>query len=77
MYTSTTTQYTGYVSYLYSPARRVLCSTHALQVISEMTGGGGVDCSFECIGVPSVMAEAFRSTKKVRRRQTDYTSMLR
>jgi S-(hydroxymethyl)glutathione dehydrogenase/alcohol dehydrogenase len=32
-------------------------------VISEMSGGG-VDCSFECIGVPSVMAEAFRSTKK-------------
>jgi len=46
-------------------------------VISEMTGGGGVDCSFECIGVPSVMTEAFKSTKKVRRRQTDYTSMLR
>jgi S-(hydroxymethyl)glutathione dehydrogenase/alcohol dehydrogenase len=36
-------------------------------VISEMSGGG-VDCSFECIGVPSVMAEAFRSTKKVCRR---------
>jgi len=32
-------------------------------VIKEMSGGG-VDCSFECIGVPSVMAEAFRSTKK-------------
>jgi S-(hydroxymethyl)glutathione dehydrogenase/alcohol dehydrogenase len=49
---------------------------NVLQVIKEMSGGG-VDCSFECIGVPSVMAEAFRSTKKVRRRQTDYTSMLR
>ncbi|XP_025797760.1 alcohol dehydrogenase-like 5 [Panicum hallii] len=33
-------------------------------VISEMSGGGGVDCSFECIVVPSVMTEAFRSTEK-------------
>jgi S-(hydroxymethyl)glutathione dehydrogenase/alcohol dehydrogenase len=31
-------------------------------VIGEMTGGG-VDCSFECVGVPSVMTDAFRSTK--------------
>uniref|UniRef100_K4AB33 Enoyl reductase (ER) domain-containing protein n=1 Tax=Setaria italica TaxID=4555 RepID=K4AB33_SETIT len=32
-------------------------------VIGEMTGGG-VDCSFECVGVPSVMTDAFRSTKQ-------------
>jgi Zn-dependent alcohol dehydrogenase len=36
-----------------------------LQVIVEMTGGG-VDYSFECIGVPSVMTDAFRCTKMVR-----------
>ena len=28
--------------------------------------GGGVDYSFECVGVPSVMTDAFRSTKTVR-----------
>ncbi|RCV46165.1 hypothetical protein SETIT_9G510900v2 [Setaria italica] len=33
------------------------------EVIGEMTGGG-VDCSFECVGVPSVMTDAFRSTKQ-------------
>ncbi|CAN6290396.1 unnamed protein product [Urochloa humidicola] len=32
------------------------------EVIGGMTGGG-VDCSFECVGVPSVMTDAFRSTK--------------
>ncbi|KAJ1298438.1 hypothetical protein BS78_01G453400 [Paspalum vaginatum] len=32
------------------------------EVIIEMTGGG-VDYSFECIGVSSVMTDAFRSTK--------------
>ncbi|KAL6648667.1 hypothetical protein ACP70R_012891 [Stipagrostis hirtigluma subsp. patula] len=32
------------------------------EVISEMSGGG-VDYSFECIGVSSVMTDAFRSTK--------------
>ncbi|OEL13586.1 Alcohol dehydrogenase-like 2 [Dichanthelium oligosanthes] len=32
------------------------------EAIVEMTGGG-VDCSFECVGVPSVMTDAFRSTK--------------
>ncbi|CAN6290397.1 unnamed protein product [Urochloa humidicola] len=32
------------------------------EVILEMTGGG-VDYSFKCIGVSSVMADAFRSTK--------------
>ena len=37
----------------------------SLQVIVEMTGGG-VDYSFECIGVPSVMTDAFRCTKMVR-----------
>lgn len=31
-------------------------------VIVEMTGGG-VDYSFECIGAPSVVADAFRSSK--------------
>jgi Zn-dependent alcohol dehydrogenase len=36
-----------------------------LQAIVEMTGGG-VDYSFECIGVPSVMTDAFRCTKMVR-----------
>jgi S-(hydroxymethyl)glutathione dehydrogenase/alcohol dehydrogenase len=36
-----------------------------LQVISEMTGGG-VDYSFECVGLPSVMTDAFRSTRTVR-----------
>ncbi|CAN6296201.1 unnamed protein product [Urochloa humidicola] len=34
----------------------------SVEVIGEMTGGG-VDCSFECVGVPSVMTDAFRSTK--------------
>ncbi|CAD6209934.1 unnamed protein product [Miscanthus lutarioriparius] len=33
-----------------------------IEVIVEMTGGG-VDYSFECIGVPSVMTDAFRCTK--------------
>ncbi|KAL6645230.1 hypothetical protein ACP70R_016838 [Stipagrostis hirtigluma subsp. patula] len=33
-------------------------------VIAKMTGGG-VDYSFECIGVSSVMTDAFRSTKAV------------
>ncbi|XP_062213567.1 alcohol dehydrogenase-like 2 [Phragmites australis] len=32
------------------------------EVIGEMTGGGA-DYSFECIGVSSVMTDAFRSTK--------------
>lgn len=32
------------------------------EVINEMTGGGA-DYSFECIGVASVMTDAFRSTK--------------
>ncbi|PUZ42453.1 hypothetical protein GQ55_9G583600 [Panicum hallii var. hallii] len=32
------------------------------EVISEMTGGG-VDYSFECVGLPSVMTDAFRSTR--------------
>ncbi|RLN41638.1 hypothetical protein C2845_PM01G05750 [Panicum miliaceum] len=32
------------------------------EVIGEMTGGG-VDYSFECVGVPSVMTDAFRSTR--------------
>ncbi|XP_066356947.1 alcohol dehydrogenase-like 5 isoform X2 [Miscanthus floridulus] len=33
-----------------------------IEVIVEMTGGG-VDYSFECIGAPSVMTDAFRCTK--------------
>ncbi|KAJ1298437.1 hypothetical protein BS78_01G453300 [Paspalum vaginatum] len=33
------------------------------EVIAEMTGGGGVDCSFECVGVPSVVTDAFRCTR--------------
>ncbi|KAF8776136.1 hypothetical protein HU200_003823 [Digitaria exilis] len=32
------------------------------EVIGEMTCGG-VDCSFECVGVPSLVTDAFRSTK--------------
>ncbi|WVZ55783.1 hypothetical protein U9M48_006402 [Paspalum notatum var. saurae] len=32
------------------------------EVITEMTGGG-VDCSFECVGVPSVVTDAFRCTR--------------
>lgn len=32
------------------------------EVINEMTGGGA-DYSFECVGVASVMTDAFRSTK--------------
>ncbi|TVU17942.1 hypothetical protein EJB05_34004, partial [Eragrostis curvula] len=39
-----------------------LGETPVSEVIGAMTGGG-VDYSFECIGVPSVMADAFRSTK--------------
>uniref|UniRef100_I1QCA7 Cinnamyl-alcohol dehydrogenase n=1 Tax=Oryza glaberrima TaxID=4538 RepID=I1QCA7_ORYGL len=33
------------------------------EVIKEMTGGGGADYCFECIGSTSVMAEAFQSTR--------------
>jgi Zn-dependent alcohol dehydrogenase len=36
------------------------------EVIKEMTGGGGADYCFECIGSTSVMAEAFQSTRNVR-----------
>ncbi|KAG2554182.1 hypothetical protein PVAP13_9KG646000 [Panicum virgatum] len=36
--------------------------TSVSEVIGGMTGGG-VDYSFECVGVPSVMTDAFRSTK--------------
>lgn len=33
-----------------------------IEVIMEMTGGGA-DCSFECTGIASVSADAFRCTK--------------
>ncbi|XP_052162174.1 alcohol dehydrogenase-like 2 isoform X2 [Oryza glaberrima] len=33
------------------------------EVIKEMTGGGGADYCFECIGSASVMAEAFQSSR--------------
>uniref|UniRef100_A0A0E0LNH8 Alcohol dehydrogenase-like C-terminal domain-containing protein n=1 Tax=Oryza punctata TaxID=4537 RepID=A0A0E0LNH8_ORYPU len=33
------------------------------EVIKEITGGGGADYCFECIGSTSVMAEAFQSTR--------------
>ncbi|XP_062210168.1 alcohol dehydrogenase-like 7 isoform X2 [Phragmites australis] len=39
-----------------------LDKSSVIEVIGEMTGGG-VDYSFECIGVSSVMTDAFRSTK--------------
>lgn len=35
------------------------------EVIKEMTGGGGADYCFECIGSASVMAEAFQSSRMV------------
>jgi len=34
------------------------------KVIKEMTGGG-VDYSFECVGLPSLLTEAFSSTRTV------------
>ncbi|XP_077234303.1 8-hydroxygeraniol oxidoreductase-like isoform X1 [Tasmannia lanceolata] len=34
------------------------------EVIKEMTGGHGVDYSFECTGVPAVLNDAIDSTKK-------------
>ncbi|XP_077234305.1 8-hydroxygeraniol oxidoreductase-like [Tasmannia lanceolata] len=34
------------------------------EVIKEMTGGKGVDYSFECTGVPGVLNEALESTRK-------------
>ncbi|CAN8291899.1 unnamed protein product [Cochlearia groenlandica] len=33
------------------------------EVVKEMTEGGGVDYSFECIGLASLMEEAFNSTR--------------
>ncbi|KAL6867697.1 hypothetical protein ACP4OV_015721 [Aristida adscensionis] len=41
-----------------------LDSKSVSEVIGELTGGGA-DYSFECIGVSSVMTDAFRSTKAV------------
>ncbi|KAL6626952.1 hypothetical protein ACP70R_030678 [Stipagrostis hirtigluma subsp. patula] len=41
-----------------------LDKTSVSEVIGELTGGGA-DYSFECIGVSSVMTDAFRSTKPV------------
>ncbi|KAJ0981382.1 hypothetical protein J5N97_009637 [Dioscorea zingiberensis] len=34
------------------------------EVIKEMTGGRGVDYCFECIGLSSLMSEAFKSSRK-------------
>ena len=36
------------------------------ELVNEMTGGLGVDYSFECTGVPSLINEALQATKVVR-----------
>lgn len=37
----------------------------ASELVKEITGGTGVDYSFECSGVPSLLSEALEATKLV------------